>query len=593
MQTTENVIKVMHSLGEKQMPITRAYRQMYNENLYISAYSRLYANEGALTPGVTDETVDGMNMSKIKQIIAELKTETYRWKPVRRSYVQRKDGRKRPLGLPTWKDKLVEEVIRIMLQAYYEPQFSDNSHGFRPERGCHTALQQITQNWTGTVWFIEGDIRGCFDNINHERLMEILSKKVHDQRLLRLIRHRLESGIMEDWQYTKTYSGAPQGSVLSPLLANIYLHELDEHIETYLMPRWNKGKRRKHNSEYVKYRSRRSRARAKGDYVKYKEATKAMRKLPSQDMHDPYFRRLKYVRYADDFLLGFIGNKREAKWVLQNIEEFLGNQLMFQTSKSKSKITHAKSETANFLGYGISVYGNISTKITGLRRSANGRITLKLPEGYVAAKSQEWERNGKPLIDGNALAYSVEEAIASYAIKYRGIANYYQYAVDVHELGRLKYAMERSLVHTLSAKLKISVKKIYQKYGAKTLVNGQPYKVLRSQIVNEETGKVFTATWGGVPLKRKRMVDEPLQDTVQHGYQGRNELVSRFMANKCELCGKEGCELEGHHINKVSKLRSKKYANRNLKLWESMMVARNRKTLFVCKACHVQIHTQK
>lgn len=593
MQTTENVIKVMHSLGEKQLPITRAYRQLYNENLYISAYSRLYANEGALTPGVTEETVDGMNMSTIKQIIAELKTETYRWKPVRRSYVQRKDGRKRPLGLPTWKDKLVEEVIRMMLQAYYEPIFSENSHGFRPGRGCHTALQQITQNWTGTVWFIEGDIKGCFDNINHERLMEMLSKRIHDQRLLRLIRHRLESGIMEDWQYRKTYSGAPQGSVLSPLLANIYLHELDEHIETYLMPRWNKGKRRKHNSEYVKYRSRRSAARAKGDYAKYKEATKKMRELPSQDMHDPFFRRLKYVRYADDFLLGFIGNKKEARWILQNIEEFLGSQLKFQTNESKSKITHAKSETANFLGYGISVYGNISTKITGLRRSANGRITLKLPQGYVAAKSQEWERNGKPLIDGNALAYSVEEAIVSYAIKYRGIVNYYQYAVDVHELGRLKYAMERSLVHTLSAKLKISVSKIYRKYGTKKLVNGQSYKVLQSQVVNEETGKVFTATWGGVPLKRKRMVDEPLQDTVQHGYQGRSELVSRFMANKCELCGKENSELEGHHINKVSKLRSKKYANRNLKLWESIMVSRNRKTLFVCKACHVQIHTKE
>ena len=342
MQSTENIMHVMQTLGEKRTPLTRVYRQLYNENLYVSAYSRLYRNEGALTPGTTSETVDGMSLNKIRGIVEQLRTETYRWSPVRRHYIRRKDGRKRPLGLPTWRDKLVEEVIRIILSAYYEPIFSENSHGYRPNRGCHTALKQIVSHWTGTVWFIEGDISGCFDHIDHDKLMALLSRRIKDNRLLRLIRYRLESGIMEDWQYHGTYSGTPQGSVLSPLLANIYLHELDEFIESELLPEWNKGKQRRLNPEYRAVVFQRRQAKKKGDRDRYQAMTKAMRQLPSQDMFDPDFKRLKYVRYADDFLLGFIGTKAEAQELLRRIETFLGTTLNLSVSPDKSKVTHAK-----------------------------------------------------------------------------------------------------------------------------------------------------------------------------------------------------------------------------------------------------------
>lgn len=591
MQSTENIIHVMQTLGEKREPLTRVYRQLYNEHLYVSAYSRLYRNDGALTPGATSETVDGMSLNKVQGIIEQLRTETYRWSPVRRHYIQRKDGRKRPLGLPTWRDKLVEEVIRIILSAYYEPIFSDNSHGYRPDRGCHTALKQIVSHWTGTVWFIEGDIRGCFDNIDHDKLMAILSRRIKDNRLLRLIRHRLESGIMEDWQYHSTYSGTPQGSVLSPLLANIYLHELDEFIENDLLSAWNYGEKRRLNPEYRAVVFQRRQAKLKGNRDHFKAMTKAMRQLPSQNMFDPDFRRLKYVRYADDFLLGFIGTKAEAQTILQQIEAFLGETLNLKVSPDKSRITHAKSENALFLGYGIGTYSNIADKITDQRRSANGRIALRLPEGLVEARSQEWEKAGKPCIDGKALHYSIEEALAYYQSRYRGLVNYYQYAVDLHELGRLKYAMERSLVHTLSAKLKISVGSIYSRYRDNLEVDGRKYKVLQSTIRDDAKGKNYVFTWGGIPLRRRYIVDTPLNDRVNRGYQGSSELVARLLAHKCDLCGIETQELEGHHVHRIKDL-AETYRGKQIPYWVFVMTTRRRKTMFVCRQCHHLIHTE-
>jgi group II intron reverse transcriptase/maturase len=592
MQSTESIIHVMQTLGKKREPITRIYRQLWNKNLYISAYSRLYTNKGALTPGVTSETVDEMSLKKINKIVEALKQESYRWTAVRRHYIQRDNGRKRPLGIPTWSDKLVEEVIRILLEAYYEPIFSSHSHGYRPNLGCHTALQEVVSHWTGTVWFIEGDIKGCFDNINHERLLEILAQRIQDERLLRLIRYRLESGIMEDWQYHRNYSGTPQGGVLSPLLANIYLHELDEYIETKLLLFWNKGKTRRNNPEYRAIVFQRRQAKQRGDTKRYHELTLEMRQHPSQDMHDPNFRRLKYIRYADDFLLGFIGTKAEAESILKEIEAFLNVSLKLSVSPNKSKVSHAKQEGVQFLGYGIRVYENVENRIVNERRSANGRITLQLPQEYVEKKSLEWQKKGKPKIDGNALNYSVEEAIFYYQMRYRGIVNYYQYAVDVHELARLKYAMELSLVHTLSAKLKISVSKVYRKYSQYQMVNGYRYKVLQSIVTDEETGKKHVFTWGGVPLKRRLFVNKAIDDNILHGYQGSSELVARLLAHQCELCGKETEELEGHHINKVKDL-PEQFKGKAVPRWAAVMIARKRKTLFVCRICHNEIHSKR
>src|SRR3954449_599366 len=234
MQSAETVLDVIGTRGARGLPVERLYRQMFNPQLFLMAYRRLYANKGAMTPGVTGETVDGMSLAKIEAIIDLLRGERYRWRPVKRVYIPKKNGKQRPLGLPTWSDKLVAEVVRLLLEAYYEPRFSDRSHGFRPGRGCHTALTEVADTWPGTAWFIEGDISDCFGTLDHDVLLTILGEHIHDNRFLRLLRNMLRAGYLEDWVWNATPSGAPQGGVVSPILSNIYLDRLDRFVETTL-----------------------------------------------------------------------------------------------------------------------------------------------------------------------------------------------------------------------------------------------------------------------------------------------------------------------------------------------------------------------
>jgi group II intron reverse transcriptase/maturase len=241
MQTAEALLEIIHERGKRGLPLERLYRHLFNPELYLRAYGKIYRNDGAMTPGVDAETVDGMSLKKIQAIIEALRYERYRWTPVRRIYIDKKNSsKKRPLGLPTWSDKLLQEVIRSLLEAYYEPQFSDRSHGFRPGRGCHTALWEIQRQWRGTVWFIEGDISDCFGSLDHSMMRSMLSEDIRDGRFLRLIDGLLQAGYLEDWRYHETLSGAPQGGILSPLLSNIYLNRLDRYVETTLLPVYNR-----------------------------------------------------------------------------------------------------------------------------------------------------------------------------------------------------------------------------------------------------------------------------------------------------------------------------------------------------------------
>ena len=236
MRKADIVLDIHHERGSARLPLERVYRHLFDPEFFLRAYGKIYRNFGAMTKGSTTETVDGMNLQKIHAIIDLLKQERYRWTPVRRTEIPKANGKTRPLGIPTWSDKLVQEVLRSLLEPYYEPRFSKHSHGFRPKRSCHSALREIRDKWKGTVWFIEGDIKGCFDNIGHETLLKIIRRDIHDDRLIGLIEGLLRAGYMEDWRYYDSTSGTPQGGIISPLLSNIYLNELDRFVEDTLRP---------------------------------------------------------------------------------------------------------------------------------------------------------------------------------------------------------------------------------------------------------------------------------------------------------------------------------------------------------------------
>jgi hypothetical protein len=300
LRDAETILGIIHDRGKQGLPLDDVYRHLDNPQLYLHAYGRIYRNKGALTPGSTNETVDGMSLAKIMTLIDDLRHERYRWQPVRRVYIEKKHStKKRPLGIPPWSDKLLQEVIRLLLEADYEPQFSQYAHGFRPHRGCHTALREIYPRWGGTKWFIEGAIPACFDSLNHSVLVSILRERIHDNRFLRLSEHLLQAGYLADWTSNATLSGSPQGAVVSPVLSNIYLSKLAAFVEQPLMPTFTRGTRRRINPPWERLRSASTPLRLGGRVQEARRLRCHLQTVPSLDPQDPAYRRLRYVRYAD------------------------------------------------------------------------------------------------------------------------------------------------------------------------------------------------------------------------------------------------------------------------------------------------------
>jgi group II intron reverse transcriptase/maturase len=595
MQNAEQILQALRKMGEKRIPLTRVYRSLFSEDLFLAAYGKIARNQGALTPGTESDTADGMSLARIRSIIEQLRQERFRFHPARRIQVPKKSGGKRPLGIPNFTDKLVQEALRMVLEAYYEPRFRDSSHGFRPGRGCHTALANLNCKFRGSAWFIEGDIRGCFDNIDHQVLLEILAKDIQDGRLLNLIRMGLEAGYMETWQYHKTYSGTPQGGILSPLLANIYLNELDTFIEDELIPQYTKGKKRANSPEYEQIKRDLRNARAEKNADRVKELVQKRRQIPSQDVQDLNFRRLRYIRYADDFILGFAGPKSEAETIKATLSVYLKEKLHLEMSATKTLIRHSRTEHARFLGYEISIY-QADTKLSirsgsyTKTRSANGRVRLGIPYGKVDELDKRYLRNGKPIHEAALLAYSDAQIIELYQLRYRGIAEFFKYAVDRSYLSKLRNVMETALTKTLAHKYKLSVAKIYQKYRGEMKVNGYPYKVLRVNVPTKNGTRCIY--WGAVPLKVVKLGAEPIIDEIGKGYgmtSQRTDLIRRLQANECELCGShENCEV--HHIRKLSDLKKRWQGQKARPDWMIRMIAMRRKTLIVCSKCHGEIH---
>jgi group II intron reverse transcriptase/maturase len=473
MRDAAAVLEVIRDRGRRGLPLERLYRCLFNPELFLLAYGKIYRNAGAMTPGATGETVDGMTLGKIEAIIGALRAERYRWTPVRRAYIEKKNSsKKRPLGLPTWSDKLVQEVIRLLLEAYYEPQFSDRSHGFRPGRGCHTALLEITHGWHGTTWFIEGDITDCFGSLDHSVLLSTLAGKIHDGRFLRLIGGLLRAGYLEDWRYHATLSGCPQGGIASPVLSNVYLDRLDRFIEQDILPAHNRGARRTPYRPYMRLWQQAWRLEQKGEPEAGRELRRQMKTMPSRDPGDPGYRRLKYCRYADDWVLGFTGP---------------------------------------------------------------AGIGLKVPADVIRAKCAPYLHRGKPVRRTERTVDTDFSIVAQFQSEFRGVAEYYRLAFNRHRLGRLKYVMERSLAKTLARKYRISVPQVYRRYRAVLDTEHGPRRGL--QVTVDRDGKPpLVAQWGGISLARDT-TPRPLNDDPARIWSARSEIVQRLMADECELCG--------------------------------------------------------
>lgn len=595
-----NPMDVLNSLASKaQEPdykFKRLYRNLYNPEFFLDAYDKIYAKEGNMTKGTDGKTIDGMSLERINNIIESLKDLSYKPKSAKRRYIQKKNGGQRPLGIPSIDDKLVQEVVRKILESIYEKSFSDSSHGFRPNRSCHTALIQISKTFTGTKWFIEGDIKGFFDNINHKFLINILRMKIDDEKFIQLIWKFLKAGYMEDWQFHKTYSGAPQGGTISPILSNIYLNELDRYMEN-LIKEFDKGKERKRNPEYRNYEYRISVKRKelksiwneiseeerKDKLTEIKNLRQKMTELNRTEPMDENYKRIKYVRYADDFLIGLIGGKDDAKQIKEKLTFFLQN-LGLELSQEKTLITNSK-DKARFLGYDIDVTRNESPmkdKTGAVRRTKNLKIRLLLPKekwinnllskGALEIKGNAW----KPIHRTYLKDLDDLEILSTYNSEIKGLYEYYKLALNARVLHKYKYIMEYSLYKTLAAKYRTSITKIINKFS----INGKfgiKYKTTKGEKIRYFYDKGF---------KRQNSSNtNPNIDLhpVTLIYSSRTSLIERLQADICEWCGKTDVPIQMHHVRKLKDLKGKK-------LWEKTMIARKRKTMALCEQCHLDLH---
>ncbi|WP_020059968.1 reverse transcriptase/maturase family protein [Bacillus sp. 123MFChir2] len=608
-------LDVIRKASQNGKPITDCYRLMYKKELWIEAYAKLYPNAGNLTKGTSEETIDGFSLQKIDEIIDQLKNGAFRFAPVRRVYIPKANGKKRPLGVPNFKDKLVQEVMRMILENVYEPTFSDNSHGFREGRSCHTALSQIKNTWKGLTWCIEGDIKGFFDHIDHTVLVNLISKKINDRRFLLLIHNALTCGVMENWIYHKTYSGTPQGGIISPLLANIYLHEFDLFMGKQ-MKNFEKGNIRARNKEYVAIRSdiRTLSQKVKkldernghelwigrADLVNNIQELKSKQiKISSIDPMDNNYQRMKYVRYADDFVIGIAGSKQSAWNVKERIKHFLKEELRLDLSEEKTLITYLENPIS-FLGYEFRRWNEVKVKRVTYKnqnhplkkRTLSGAIKLEIPEKKInefAVKNGYGNLDNFKIVHRTKLINNSElEILHTYNAELRGIANYYKLANNYHHLDKMFYLAESSFIKTIANKRRSTSMKVAT--SMRTHKQGVLCLARKDKQGNERLHQ-FVKLKDLPKHKGAIKADTPEIDSYVNTmkYSRRTEFEKRLLANKCEACGATEGQMEVHHIRKLKDLKKK----RNLKYLDKIMIERQRKTIVLCFKCHHDHHEKQ
>lgn len=579
----------------------RLYRILFNEEMYYRAYQKLSKKQGNTTKGSDGKSIDGTSLKEIKQLIEELKKESYQPMPARRTYIPKKNGKMRPLGIPAFRDKLVQEVMKMVLEAIYENSFSYMSHGFRPDKSCHTALKYLQDNFIGAKWFIEGDIKGFFDNIDHNVMVGILKERIKDDRFIRLVRKFLNAGYLENWVFHRNYSGTPQGGIISPILANIYLDKLDKYMEEYIK-KFDSGKKRRRNPEHRKLEGRKRTVIKKlkketdmGNMLmlqnEIKEIEKKRVQIPAADSMDSNYRRLKYVRYADDFLIGVIGSKEDSQKIKADIREYLESKLKLELSDEKTLITHG-SQPAKFLGFDVYIRKTNDAKRDKngvLKRFYGNKVVLKVTTATMRKKLLALDAvkinkvNGKEVWKGIPRGYlSVNddlEILDKYNSEIRGFYNYYSIANNSNVLNSFYTIMKQSMIKTFGQKYRIKGKKLRKKLRVGKEIGvrftdgkgNERMRIFYHDGFKRKTDGCQVANFDELPKSKYTFV--------------RTSLIDRLSACVCEYCGATE-NLEMHHVRKLKDLKKKNS-------WAKFMIARKRKTIAVCHNCHKLIHNGK
>ena len=444
------------------------YKLMYNKTLYEVAYQNLKSKPGNMTPGITPTTLDGFSSEAIDDIISKMRDDSFQFTPGRRVMIPKASGGERPLTVA--RDKIVQEVMRMILEVIYEPGFSNNSHGFRPFRSCHTALKQVFLTFGVASWYIEGDISKCFDSFDHDLLIQIIRRRIKDERFVRLIIKSIKAGYFHFKEFKHSISGTPQGSIISPILCNIYLNEFDKYIED-LTRTFSKGKSPRSNPVWISYRNKKNRSNLLSEKIKYR---KLMMRVPSKDLMDPNFKKLVYVRYADDWIIGVRGSYSDCMEILSKIKAFLKEELKLNLSESKTLITNANNGKALFLGTHVFRSRHQTyTKYRGTLKRAGREIRLEAPMERIAKKLTE-----AGFIKDNVstprflwLHNSKDQIIALYNSVYRGLMNYYSFAHNLGSIsGFVHSKLRSSCAKLLAAKFSLrSPAHIFNRYGKNLL----------------------------------------------------------------------------------------------------------------------------
>lgn len=596
-------IETLQKLNQSSDWVNRdLYRLLYRPDLYMMAYEQVKSSPGYMTPGTDGQTLDGMSMSLIDKLIAELKSEQYQPKPARRLFIPKSNGKTRPLGIPSTRDKLVQQVVKIILDSIYDsplgPTFSDSSHGFREAKSAHTALKEVQGSWSGTKWFIEGDIKSYFDEIDHNVLIGFLRKRIDDDRFISLIRKFLNAGYVWEDRFFSTVKGTPQGGVISPVLANVYLHEFDKWIQTLAEAR-NKGTRRAPSKEYRSLIRKRSYLLAKCEgkptpeqAQKVKELERRIRQTPSVDVDDPDFVRIRYVRYADDWLIGIVGPKSLAIEVKEAATAYFTDVLKLELSPEKTKITHCE-ERASFLGFeiGTPVYGEVKfTKYKAVNhenythRRTGGESLVKLwipkdelfrrlrSEGYIAFKNDEPFSTSKT----SYVPLDPDDIVLRFNAVKRGIFNYYRPAKNFQQvMSFVDMLLRFSLAKTLAHKYRTSMKHQFQTRGKSLQVRKE---------VNGETRTI--AYWESSLRKTSHGFITNPRDPEAVFTQYRKITRSKLGAICCICGGNEHIQM--HHVKHL-----RKGAKTIVKGFDRLLAQINRKQIPVCGPCHRSIHNGK